>query len=147
MLAHTVYTLLCLFQAFAAFVSKRSSYDTNSQDAQIAAYFSHYRRTTRTCATTHTGSNECHTGIYFQYFRDILNTFFACLLTDFGIRTCTQTLRQVWPKLNLISYRAQCQCLRVSVADYKINAFNTKAVHVVNSIAATTTYTYHFNDR
>src|SRR4051812_25351415 len=102
MLAHTLDTFLGLLHTLAAFVSEWRCDYTHGKDVEVTAYLSQNRTGPGTCATAHTTGEERHTGVHLQYFGNILQAFFARLLTDLRICSCTQSLCQVRAKLYLV---------------------------------------------
>ena len=70
----------------------------------------------------------------------------AALPADIRVRSGTQTLCKMRPQLDTIGHAALRYSLGIGVTDNKIYTFNVLAEHMVYCIAASATYTNHFDD-
>ena len=97
-------------------------------------------------AAAHAGCDEAHMRTL-QCAFDLLDRFFGGCTSDFGARTCTQTLCDIWTKLYPIFGGRGVERLSIGVCDYKVDAFNARANHVGDRIAPCATDTDDCNFR
>lgn len=108
-------------------------------------HFGDDRRGAGTGAATHAGGDEDHVGA-FQHFGNALAIFQSRLTTDFRIGAGTQPLGDARAELQNGARRDVLQRLCVGVGADELDALDVVLGHVIDGVAATTTYTDHFYD-
>jgi hypothetical protein len=81
--------------------------------------------------------------IFFYFFQAFLSGFPANL----GIGSSSKALGQMWAQLYFIGHFTGSDGLGIRIADNKIHTIYILAEHVINSVAASTTYPNHFENR
>ena len=128
-----------------AFESEWCGNYCNRQGIAALGDFGNYCSGTCSCSASHTCRNEDHISVL-KLFLDFLFAFLGSLLTYFRLTTGTKTA------CKLLTYGdsglgiGALQCLDISIQSNKGYFLQAIGDHSVNSISATTTDAYDFDD-
>ena len=130
--------------AFVAFVLEGDGDHGHREDAAVLGHFGNDGGGSRSGAAAHAGGEEEHLGAAVQHLAgNLVLAFYGCVAARGGVRAGSQA---VLPHLNLHGYLTYLEGLRVGVAHDKAAALDILAVHVVDGVAASAAYAYHFDN-
>ena len=97
----------CMLAAFFSFKTERLGYYPYRKNPHVLGDFSDDRRSTCSCASSHTACHEDHVGSCNEFLQ-IFQIFFCRFLPYFRVPAGTQTFRQFFSDLNLCFRLAFC---------------------------------------
>ena len=140
---HFFNSVECLVNLAVALEAEGDSNDTYGKDAEFFGYPCDDGGGTCSCSTTHTCGDERHLGTVVEHIGDVVQTLFCCLA---GFIWFVASSESFFSQLDMNGYGRVVERLIVRVAKHEGHIVDSFAVHVVDSIAATTTNTYHLDD-
>ena len=141
MLLHLLYTIESLVYLTITLETERNCYDTNGKYAHLLGNSCDNRCSTSTGTTSHTCCDEGHAGAVAQHLGDILKALLSCLTGLLWLVSCSKTFLT---QLQMNRYGRVVKSLIICVAQHECNIVDAFTIHVVYSVAATTSYTNDF---
>ena len=137
-----VHTVECLVDFSLALPFERYSHDSHGEDVHLARHPGNDRSGTRACSTTHTSGDEHHLGSVVEHRPDLRYALLSRL---------SRLLRPVagsksFAELELVRHRRVVERFLIGVAHCECDIVDARVVHVVDRVAATSTYADHLDD-
>ena len=138
------YTIERLVNLLITLKEEGNGHNTNRKYAHWLCLTGDDGSSTCTRTTPHTRSDEYHFCTVVEHLLNLLNTLFGSLTS-----TCRTVARSqaLFAYLKTNGYGRIGQSLWVGVAHNEVDIMNAFAIHVIDSVAAATTYTDYFYNR
>ena len=143
MLLHLFNTVEGLVYLTVALKTEGDGDNAYGEDAHLLGDARNDGCCTRSGTTTHAGGDKGHAGAVVQHLLDVFQTLLCGHTGLLGTVTGTKTFLA---QLQMNGNRGVVECLIVGVAEYEGHVVDALAIHVVDGIAATASYTNHLDD-
>ena len=143
MLRHLVYAVESLVDLLLALEAERDGNDAYREDVEFLRHTGDNRRSTRTCSAAHSGGDEGHLRAVAEHRLDIVDALLGSLTRLLGLVAGSESFLA---ELQLHGHGRIVERLHICVAEHERHVVYALTVHVVDGIAAASTYTNHLNN-
>ena len=120
--------------------------DSDGEDAFFFGFLGDDRSGSGACPSPHSCRHENHFGVRVEHGLDVGHGLDCALAASLRIVAGPETGSENLPELNLPLDGAFLEGLDVGIADDEIDALDVHVDHIVDGVAAGTTYTDYFDD-